>query len=188
MNEKMNLTKTQIRTRRLLITTMEKLLTEQKFENITINDICEQALVTRSTFYRYFNDKYELTEQMIMYISDRDFQYCDGVTFFDSLENYIQKNLQIINNLNPSNQSRLNFYTEFLDIMEKVIISYVKNSTDSENDVVVTAINNSGSPKKIIEFISGGMTSLLIKTSGLDMNEYKQNVRLVEDILTKLAK
>lgn len=182
----MELTKTQIRTRRLLINTMEKLLSERKFEDITINNICESSLVTRSTFYRYFTDKYELTEQMIEYITERDLKYSDEMTFFASLETYIIKNAKIISNLNPSNQNRLNFYTEFLTIVEKVITAYVENDSASQNDIVITAINNSESPKKAIEFIAGGVSSLLVNTNRI--NEYKQNVKFVEDILVRLAK
>lgn len=182
----MGFTKTQARTRKSLINTMEKLLTERKFEDITINDICERSMVTRSTFYRYFDDKYQLTEQMVEYISIRDLKYTDGTTFFDSLEEYVKKNIRIINNLNPSNQSRLNFYTEFLIIVEKVIASYVHNESDAQNDIVVIAINSSESPEKAIEFIAGGLYSLLINNS--NMNTYQQTIKFVEDILVQLAK
>lgn len=37
-----------------------ELLTAKKFDDITVNDICQTAMVSRSTFYSYFADKYEL--------------------------------------------------------------------------------------------------------------------------------
>jgi len=37
-----------------------KLLNRRNFEKITVNDICEEALVSRATFYAHFNDKYDL--------------------------------------------------------------------------------------------------------------------------------
>lgn len=37
-----------------------ELLEVHNFDSITVNDICQQALVSRTTFYSYFDDKYEL--------------------------------------------------------------------------------------------------------------------------------
>ncbi|MBQ6526775.1 MAG: TetR/AcrR family transcriptional regulator [Clostridia bacterium] len=36
------------------------LLHEKGFEHITIRDICERAEISKTTFYRYFHDKYEV--------------------------------------------------------------------------------------------------------------------------------
>lgn len=38
----------------------------KSFNAITINDICTQALVGRSTFYHHYADKYALLEEMVM--------------------------------------------------------------------------------------------------------------------------
>ncbi|MDL2232820.1 TetR/AcrR family transcriptional regulator [Ruminococcaceae bacterium OttesenSCG-928-L11] len=48
------------RTHRALIQSMFELLEQQSFQKITVNDICRQALVSRSTFYLHFEDKYQL--------------------------------------------------------------------------------------------------------------------------------
>ncbi|KGO14929.1 TetR/AcrR family transcriptional regulator [Clostridium botulinum] len=36
------------------------LVSQNGFEKITVNDICDKALVSRSTFYNHFEDKYHL--------------------------------------------------------------------------------------------------------------------------------
>ena len=36
-----------------------KMLEEKKFEDITVNELCERAMVRRATFYKHFADKYE---------------------------------------------------------------------------------------------------------------------------------
>ncbi|PCF52737.1 TetR/AcrR family transcriptional regulator [Staphylococcus delphini] len=41
-----------------------RLLKEQEFERITINQIVENAEITRSTFYRYYEDKFELLAEI----------------------------------------------------------------------------------------------------------------------------
>ncbi|MDF0480281.1 TetR/AcrR family transcriptional regulator [Vagococcus sp. PNs007] len=40
-----------------------KLLEQSDLKQLTINDICEQANVGRSTFYHLFHDKYEILEK-----------------------------------------------------------------------------------------------------------------------------
>ena len=37
------------------------------FEQLTLTDICNTALISRSTFYRYFEDKYDLRNRVIAY-------------------------------------------------------------------------------------------------------------------------
>ena len=39
---------------------LKKLLRKNKFEDITVADICEASEISRRSFYRYFQDKYEL--------------------------------------------------------------------------------------------------------------------------------
>lgn len=45
-----------------------KLMEEKPFEDIKVTDICNKALVNRSTFYDHFNDKYELFESYVVYV------------------------------------------------------------------------------------------------------------------------
>lgn len=35
------------------------LLAEQHFEDVTLNELCERAMIRRTTFYKHFADKYE---------------------------------------------------------------------------------------------------------------------------------
>lgn len=47
-------------TRRELQKAMLALLTSKPFANITVNDLVKQSHLNRSTFYRYYDDKYDL--------------------------------------------------------------------------------------------------------------------------------
>jgi len=42
-----------------LTNTFFELLEEKRFEDITVNELCERAMVRRATFYKHFGDKYE---------------------------------------------------------------------------------------------------------------------------------
>ncbi len=48
-----------IKTHKALTDAFWQLLSEKKFELITVNELCERAMVRRATFYKHFADKYE---------------------------------------------------------------------------------------------------------------------------------
>jgi AcrR family transcriptional regulator len=51
------------RTHKLLWEALMAELSERPFEEITVKDICERAMVHRTTFYKHYEDKYALLEQ-----------------------------------------------------------------------------------------------------------------------------
>ncbi len=51
------------RTHKLLWEALMVELSERAFEEITVTDICERAMVHRTTFYKHYEDKYALLEQ-----------------------------------------------------------------------------------------------------------------------------
>src|SRR5690349_25047649 len=48
------------RTYKFLWDALISLMTERNFESITVTDICERAMVHRTTFYKHYEDKYGL--------------------------------------------------------------------------------------------------------------------------------
>ena len=62
-NNKNNLKK--IETQKLLEDSLGALLKEKSFEEIRVMDICSKANIHRSTFYTYYNDKYELLKSKL---------------------------------------------------------------------------------------------------------------------------
>lgn len=48
------------RTYKFLWDALMTLMTERDFESITVTDICERAMVHRTTFYKHYEDKYVL--------------------------------------------------------------------------------------------------------------------------------
>jgi AcrR family transcriptional regulator len=51
------------RTHKLLWEALMAELSERPFEAITVKDICERAMVHRTTFYKHYEDKYALLER-----------------------------------------------------------------------------------------------------------------------------
>lgn len=48
------------RTYRALATSLMELMREKGFDEITVSELCERAMIRRATFYKHFADKYEL--------------------------------------------------------------------------------------------------------------------------------
>lgn len=60
--------------KRALSSCMKELLREKKFEDVTVAELCERSYISRRTFYRYFQDKFELLNFV---------HYDDFCRFFD---------------------------------------------------------------------------------------------------------
>jgi AcrR family transcriptional regulator len=58
------------RTHKLLWEALMVLLGERTFEEITVTEICDRAMVHRTTFYKHYADKYALLEQGMRQIHD----------------------------------------------------------------------------------------------------------------------
>lgn len=58
------------RTRKLIWEALLKLIARKGFASITVNEICELAMVHRTTFYKHYEDKYDLLRQGIIGLFD----------------------------------------------------------------------------------------------------------------------
>lgn len=54
------LTTSQKRTTKIIVGTFFLLLSKKSFEDITVREICRVSLIPHSTFYNYFDDKYDV--------------------------------------------------------------------------------------------------------------------------------
>lgn len=53
------------RTRHYLMQSLCDLMKEKEFDQITVQEITERAIINRATFYAHFDDKYKLLENMV---------------------------------------------------------------------------------------------------------------------------
>ncbi|WEV44958.1 TetR/AcrR family transcriptional regulator [Streptococcaceae bacterium ESL0687] len=60
----MEYTKKTETTRKKIKSALISLMADKRFDQITINDIVNQAELNRSSFYRYYEDKYNLIDEM----------------------------------------------------------------------------------------------------------------------------
>ena len=72
-------------TKQLLYDAMFDLLRDNRFENIKVTDICDKAEIHRTTFYKHFDNKYELLEYCILKLSE-GFDEILGKYHYDNIE------------------------------------------------------------------------------------------------------
>ncbi|WP_279526017.1 TetR/AcrR family transcriptional regulator [Staphylococcus gallinarum] len=54
-----------VKTKKALKTGLFNLLQKKEFKKLSIHDICDESIVHRTTFYRHYNDKYDLLFDLI---------------------------------------------------------------------------------------------------------------------------
>ncbi|UHA62047.1 TetR/AcrR family transcriptional regulator [Metabacillus litoralis] len=82
-----------LRTKKLIKEALLKLIQEKSFESITIQDIADEALINRATFYLHYQDKYDLLEQVsntylqeLMYEINPDYHIQNGIVDLDRFQ------------------------------------------------------------------------------------------------------
>jgi len=88
------------RTFKLLSQALLSLLLEKSFEEIFVTDICERAMVHRTTFYKHFEDKYHLLDfcvkELISNFEGDDYPLDSTESMKDYYMNLIRKSLEYL--------------------------------------------------------------------------------------------
>lgn len=88
------------RTYKLLSQALLSLLLEKSFEEIFVTDICERAMVHRTTFYKHFEDKYHLLDfcvrELISNFEGDDYKLSSNETMKDYYMGLIRKSLEYL--------------------------------------------------------------------------------------------
>ena len=88
------------RTFKLLSQALMSLLLEKSFEEIFVTDICERAMVHRTTFYKHFEDKYHLldfcVQELISNFEGDEYKVSSGSSMKDYYMGLIRKSLEYL--------------------------------------------------------------------------------------------
>lgn len=150
-----------IRTRALLCQALEKMLKTTPIKDININDICAEAMVNRSTFYKHFNDKYDFLQYYVAQASekiydiakDKIFDETSEITTVDIIKE-IEKYDDIIFNILQNDRGNMSF-NEF---MSDTIVEYCY----SKFQQWAPFINPHQSIKVLSQFYAGGLLTIIL--------------------------
>ena len=82
-------------TKLALASAMQRLMTEQPFERISVSDICAACGMSRKSFYYHFRDKYDLVGWIFeaeFVEPNRERSFSSSWEFFDALCSYFYAN------------------------------------------------------------------------------------------------
>ncbi len=144
------------KTRALLINTMLELLRTKSFAKITVNDICDMAMVSRSTFYAHFEDKFFLLNAVMDEIIERlnhETESADIPSRTHAMLTAVYKESKLFKNIFVNDQSeelqKYFFDHCYTDLMALIQEQKEKGRVFSEKEEVIAA------------FYAGGISSLL---------------------------
>lgn len=150
-----------IKTQNLLYNTLLELMKNKSFEEIKVSDICNTALINRSTFYAHYNDKYEL---LVDFINNLKSNLSDVLEKNEHIINTKEYYIEMIKLLLDQIDEKKDLYhlillnnrnSIVLDILLDVVNKDVKKRI--QNDLVIT----SKIPSEIVsKFFLGAIISV----------------------------
>ena len=106
-----------IKTKNLIYNTLIELMKDKTFEEIKVSDICNKALINRSTFYSHYEDKYDLL-----------------VDFINSLKN------EFISELNKNNNN-LNIKEYYIELI-KIFLNHIEERKEMYTSIMINNRNS----------------------------------------------
>lgn len=185
----MNETKQALRTRKYITNALMELMIEKDFEEISVTDICEQATITRATFYKYFEDKYHLAQCALLEMKEKIFdKELENFKYNNPKELYLRV-VEICIDFVNSNQKRFvqfvkHSFSDKLRIMIlQTINDFIENLTKPQEKNFKYKI-----PVEVIsKFITGGLAYFLLYTIENNKNYSKQEMlKWADEILSNM--
>ena len=140
-----------IKTYKSLVNAMSKLLGVRNFAQITVNDLCEEAQISRTTFYLHFNDKYDLIKHWLANIKSNIINERDTYENIEkSVNEFVNDNSKIIKNLiENANSETSELLCDFMLSLLDINVDKADSGQMSQKHIVLS------------RFCSGGMMNYL---------------------------
>lgn len=152
------------RMKRDIVRAMKTILAKKRFEEITVADICKEAMIHRSSFYRYFRDKYEVVDVLFMdLIRQLLADTTKGSDVIEQIKIFMHENLTILHNLSPQNQGRINLYPDTMHLLKDLLAESLRMTEmagTTDQDPLLHQIKIADDPEMAMAFYSGGIMGL----------------------------
>ena len=135
---------------------------EEDFDSITVNELCDRAMVRRATFYNHFSDKFDFFASFVHYIRDEYVADSHDNDTGHSMENYY---LVMLNNFITFTQKheklmhslmKSNMLSKLIEILSKEIFLNLIKDIEKKN-LHMSHVE----PEVVASFYSGGLTEVI---------------------------
>jgi len=143
------------KTKHQIISAFMELLEEQHFDNISVSQITSRAMISRSTFYDHYEDKFDLLDSLFDRVSQEFLRitenyFADGGTplpaeFASRILSYVLTHAKLFRILTSENVPPRNFIQPAVDIIEPYCMQYLEthpNNYKLDNDFIVDLYSN----------------------------------------------
>ncbi len=126
------------RTYSCLLNAMLDLLREKSLEDITVNELCERALVGRGTFYKHFSDKYDFFSFALGEMFDYNLVEAEKgiddsdprsyyIAFFNAYIQFVETNSEFFGPLSSSSMTSVMLFSTSDKLAKKLEAHFQKN-------------------------------------------------------------
>ncbi|GAA3631094.1 TetR/AcrR family transcriptional regulator [Lactobacillus hamsteri] len=180
------------RTSRDIIQACWTLLKEENFNKITVKQILDKAMISRSTFYQHFSDKYEIIEYVEKQYLIEFMKLVNSMAIlskkedtnlkFDQIDKkateFFEKNNEHLKLLFEIDETDLNFRYK----LRKTISEYISNTTPNLNELelallsaqaveyIVYYINHTNEVKNFARTMIDGQITVFLTILGININ------------------
>lgn len=121
-----------IKTYKSLLLALSKLLGTKNFSRLTVNDLCEEAQLSRTAFYMHFLDKYDLLKYFLNEIKPKIHMHISDNVFINEL--FIKNRRGIVNLVEDADYLTMEILQEFL--LSVADIPHISKNTKHKNIVL----------------------------------------------------
>lgn len=151
-----------LRTRNQITMAMLTLLKTHRIEEIEVTQICEAALIKRSTFYRYFHDKIEVTEAVLDKLL-ADWQNAGNEERTPAeIAEFFMDNFDVLSHLRVDTSNR--HYADIQRILQRWLMARIGQRKKSSSPVI-ERIRRTHDPMLSIIFILDGTFGVLAQAN-----------------------
>lgn len=172
-----------LKTHKALYEALIMLLEEKEYEEIKVSDLCDKAMINRSTFYAHFSDKYDLLDS---FMNDLKQSLVDELNrnnqYHNTKEYYMELIKLFINHIDEHKTTYRSIITNNRNsILVDMFYDTVRNDCKKTFETLPNSLDEQIPDDIIIEFYLGAIVNLGIEWA--NKNKYTK-----EEIITYLNK
>jgi len=169
------------RTRRQILRSFRNVLQSKRFSAITVRDICDDALIHRTTFYRYYEDKYHLLKDFVYHLAEeltlREKESDTDV--FRMLVEFVADNRALFEHTLLGDDSHLLFNS-----LVEIAAGLIREHARHRNDPISLKLKRSKYPNVVCDIYATAFITILQKWIG---GEYRYRKDEILDIFTQVV-
>lgn len=152
-----------IKTKASLYNALVNLMAKKTFEEIKVSEICEEAIINRSTFYTHFEDKYDLFNSFVNDMKDKIRNELNvNENILNGKEYYI-KILEIL--LKHVEENKIMYTTMIINNRNSIVTDILYETIKEDEIDKISKLNSSSkiSAKFIYSFYSGAIYHVVLE-------------------------